>query len=249
MQKLASFNFKGGVGKTTIAVQLCHGLAKADYKVLLVDLDSQNNCSLFLGISEDQWNKTFFDLIDYHQDVKLDDCIIQARDNLDLLPSSKYSLIEKDFHREPNINVVMEDALKELKNYDYDYLIIDCSPTESIINDAILYYTNHLLVTVRPETGSIAGIKQIYSHLNNLNIPTDKIKLIIPNQVRKRTKEHKENLNRLNDTFENENMVTDPIYLRTKITEATREGKTIYEYDKTAQKQFYDVLRKVISLG
>ena len=248
MKKFASFNFKGGVGKTTIAVQLSHGLAKADYEVLLIDLDSQNNCSLFLGISEEEWNKTFFDLIDYHQDVSLKDCIISARKNLDLLPSSKYSLIEKDFHREPNINVVMEDTLKEINNYDYDYLIIDCSPTESIVNDAILYYTNHLLVTVRPETGSIAGIKQIYSHLNDLDIDSEKIKLIIPNQVRKRTKEHTENIKKLNNTFENEDMVTKPIYLRTKITEATREGKTIYEYDETAQKQFYDVLRRVISI-
>ena len=53
-QKFSSFNFKGDVGKTTIAIQLSHGLAKADFKVLLIDLDSQNNYSLFLGISKNE---------------------------------------------------------------------------------------------------------------------------------------------------------------------------------------------------
>jgi len=248
VEKISSFNFKGGVGKTTIAVQLAHGLAKADYKVLLLDLDSQNNCSLFLGISEDDWNKTFFDLIDYHKDIKVDECIIEARENLHLLPSSEYNFIERDFHREPNLNIILEDALDGVESMNYDYLIIDCSPAKSIVNDAILYYTDHLVVTVKPEAGSIAGIKQIYKRLNRLKISTEKIKMVVPNQVRKTTKEHKENLEKLKETFQEENIITEPIYLRTKIAEATKEGKTIYEHDKKAQKQFHSILKEVVSL-
>ena len=51
MKKLAVFNNKGGVGKSTVSVQLSHGLAKLGYKVILIDLDGQNDSSLFLGIT------------------------------------------------------------------------------------------------------------------------------------------------------------------------------------------------------
>jgi chromosome partitioning protein len=245
MKKLAVFNNKGGVGKSTISVQLAHGLALAGYKVLLVDMDNQNDCSLMLGISEDSYKETFFNLIDKRYPAKLEDCVIEARSNLDLLPNSEYDIIKSEFHREPNLNVVMGYALEDAEKMGYDYIIVDCSPEIGRINDAVLYYVDDLIVPVQLEAASIKGVKNIYQYLDRLRISNDKIKLIVPNMMDKRTNESKENLEKLMDAFDGLDIVANPISRRTKITEASNEGKTIYEYDEEAKKQFYDVLRRV----
>ena len=249
MKKIACFNNKGGVGKSTIAVQLAHGLSKSDYKVLLIDLDSQNDCSLFLGVDDEGYNKTFFDLIDYRYPAKLEECIIPARNNLYLLPNSRYDLIEKDFHREPRIDVLLEDKLSEVESYDFDYIIIDCSPSRGIINDAILYYVDNLVIPVQLEAASIRGIADIYSYLEDLKVSTSKIKVIVPNMYDQRTNETKENLKQLKAIFKGQDVLSEPVYRRIKIAEATKVGKTIYEYDDTAQKQFYNVLERVANIG
>lgn len=248
MKKLASFNLKGGTGKSTIAVQVAHGLAKADYRVLLLDLDSQNDCSLFLGMEEDDYQKTFFDLIDYRHPAPLADCIIQARPNLDLLPNSRYAVIERDFHREPRIDILLEEKLAGLEDFGYDYLIIDCSPSRGVINDAVLYYTDGLIIPVQLEAASIRGIAEIFNYITELKLDPGIIKLVVPNMFDVRTNETRYNLEKLRSIFNGQDILADPIYRRIKIAEATRQGATIYEYDADAEKQFYDLLQRVVAV-
>lgn len=246
-KKLAIFNQKGGVGKSTLAVQIAHGLAKAEYKILLVDLDDQNDCSLFLGIDDEEYDKTFFDLIDYRYPEPLKNCLVQARQNLDLLPNSNFDVIEKDFHREPRVDTILEEYLADAENMNYDYIIIDCSPSRGIVNDAILYYADNLIIPVQLEAASIKGIANIFEYLEELKIDSDKIKLIVPNMFDQRTNESKENLQQLKEIFDN-NIVSEPVHRRIRIAEATKVGKTIYEYDSTAEEQFYDVLERVVNI-
>lgn len=249
MKKLALFNMKGGVGKSTLATNISHGLALAGYKVLLVDMDNQNDCSLFLGIDEKDYNKTFFNLIDKRYPASLSDCIIQARDNLDLLPNSDYEIIKNEFHREPNINEVMDEALQGVGELDYDYVIFDCSPSRGVINDAIMYYVDYVAIPVQLEAASIRGVKNIYSYLDRLKINREKIQLIIPNMHDTRTNESTENLEKLNKAFEEENIVSSPVLRRIKIAESGNYGKTIYEYHKSTANQFSNVLMEVAKIG
>lgn len=244
MEKIAVYNNKGGTGKSTLAVQIAHGLAQLDYRTILIDLDDQNDCSLYLGIQQNE--KTFFDLIDYRYPASLDECIVNARPNLDLLQNSNFEMIEKDFHRETNIDKLLEDKLSQLEDKNYDYCIFDCSPSRGIVNTAILYYVNHIIVPLLTEPASIKGLSNIYSYLEDLKISKDKISLIVPSMYDQRTKEAKENLKELQDIFKEQGILTEPIHRRTKIVESSKAGLTIFEYDDVAQQQFYEVIQRVV---
>lgn len=137
MVKIAVINNKGGVGKSTVSVQTAHGLSKLGFKVLLIDLDGQNDSSLFLGLSDEDYNKTIYDLIDKRYPAKIEECIIHARENLDLLPSSHIEEINAEFHREPRLDIILKEKLSGLEQMDYDFVIIDCGPQRTRINDAV----------------------------------------------------------------------------------------------------------------
>lgn len=247
MQKLAVYNNKGGVGKSTIAVHLADALRRLDLKVLLLDLDSQNDCSLFLGLKEEP-EYTFFNLIDYRYPASLSESVVKdIRPNLDLLVNDNYDLIEKDLHRATRIDKFLDEALEDTEEI-YDYLIIDCSPSRGIINSAILYYVDTIIVPTQLEIASIRGFSDIYNYLDDLDIDHNKIKLVVPNMFDGRTKEAQENLDQLEEIFDN-NILSDPINRRTKITEASKAGKTIFEYSVDTQlEQFHELTKKVIEL-
>ena len=98
MKKIAVLNNKGGVGKSTVAVQISHGLSKLGFRVILVDLDGQNDSSLFLGVNSSDYKKTFYDLIDKRNNVDIKECILNVRENLDLLPNSNIQEINTQFY-------------------------------------------------------------------------------------------------------------------------------------------------------
>lgn len=246
MKRVAILNNKGGVGKSTVSVQLSHGLAKLGYKIILVDLDGQNDSSLFLGISESDYKKTFYDLIDKRSHVTLEECIINARPNLDLLPNSHIEEINAEFYRESRIDIILEEKLEDLNNMDYDYVIIDCGPQRTRINDAVLCYVDNIIMPVQVEAASVRACGSIYEYLSDLRLSPDKITLIIPNMYDQRTRDAKENLEFLKEFFDSEDLVTDPINRRIKITEAGKMGKTVFEYDEEAANQFFGVLERLV---
>lgn len=97
-QKFAVLNNKGGVGKSTIAVHIAHGLAIKGKKVLIIDMDGQNDASLFLGFTSEDYNKTLYDLL-MDESISLSECIVKARENLDLLPSKYIDRINGNYTR------------------------------------------------------------------------------------------------------------------------------------------------------
>lgn len=249
MKKLAVANMKGGVGKSTVAVQLAHGLAKLDFKVLLIDLDGQNDSSLFLGITQDMYNKTFFELIDRRNPVKLEECIVNAREGLDLMPNRNIDQIDAEFHREARIDILLEEKLGDLYEMDYDYVIIDSGPQRTRINDAVLCYVDKLVIPVQVEAASVRAIGGIYEYIADLRLSADMVGLIVPNMYDSRTNDAKENLKFLHELFgDNEEIVTEPVARRVKITEAGKMGKTVFEYDEEAANQFFKVLERLVMI-
>lgn len=248
MRKIAVLNNKGGVGKSTVSVQVSHGLAKLGYKVILVDLDGQNDSSLFLGISDNDYNKTFYDLIDKRSKVKLEDCIIHARENLDLIPNSRIEEINAEFYREPRIDLVLDEKLVGLNNMDYDFVIVDCGPQRTRINDAVLCYVDNIIMPVQVEAASVRACGSIYEYLADLRLTPEKIALVIPNMYDQRTKDARENLEFLKEFFnDRDGVVTEPINRRVKVTEAGKNGLTVFEYDEEAAAQFFTVLERLVN--
>ncbi|MDP4180661.1 MAG: ParA family protein [Bacillota bacterium] len=211
MKKIAVLNNKGGVGKSTISVHISYGLAKVGYKVLLIDMDGQNDSSLFLGITESAYTKTFYDLIDRRTSVSIEECIINARKNLDLLPSNHIDEINAEFHRCSRIDIILKEYLKGIDTLGYDYLIIDCGPQRTRINDAVLCYIDNVVMPVQVEAASVRAVGNIYEYLSDLRLDPGLVSLVVPNMYDQRTNDAKENLDSLKEFYSDKDILTPPV--------------------------------------
>lgn len=243
--KFAVFNNKGGVGKSTLAVHLAHGLALERYKVLLLDADGQNDASLFLGIGDEDINKTLYDIICGTRKVALEECILPARDNLDLLPSARVDLINMELYRQPGF--VLREKLEPLEELGYQIVVIDCGPQRTKVNDAVLYYADGLIVPVQVQAASVRAIGNIYEYLFDLRLAAGMIKLFVPMMFDRRLSDARENMELLKEFFGNDELLAPPVYRRTRIAEAGKLGKTVFEYDAESARQFESIVKKVIS--
>lgn len=246
--KYAVLNNKGGVGKSTIAVHIAHGLALRGKKVLLIDLDGQNDASFFLGFTSEDYKKSLYDIIAGHENTSVSECIINARENLDLLPSKYIDRINGELYKENNINSFLEGKLKDLEHMCYDYVIIDCGPQRSKINDAALYYADGIIVPVQVEAASVRAIGNIYEYLMDLRLDSGMISMVVPNMYDQRTLDSKENFEFIKEFFADTDVLADPIPRRIKITETGKLGKTVYEWDKDCSKLFDRLVERLVSI-
>ncbi|MBS6642298.1 MAG: ParA family protein [Clostridiaceae bacterium] len=157
---IAIANQKGGVGKTTTAINLSSCLAEAGQKVLAVDFDPQGNATSGLGLEKEQIDNTVYELL--IGDCKIDQCLIRdVQENLDVLPSNvnlagaEIELLEID------------DKEKLLKKYltkiakNYDFIIIDCPPSLSLLTINALTAANTVLVPIQCEYYALEGLSQV----------------------------------------------------------------------------------------
>lgn len=226
MRKIAVVGFKGGIGKTTICVNLSAGLALRGKRVLLVDTDTQSNVAVALGI-----NNYPYSLADVlSRDVTLQNAITPARNNLDIVPGS-LSLFKAQQR------MVMEIAREEIfmnlfqGTDEYDFQIFDCAPSLSLLTINAMYYVDEVFVPVSMEMLAMAGARQFMTYLRQVSRMLGRsasIRLIIPSFFDPRRKVSNIIMNTLKDDFGPR--VTPPIWVDTKLSEAPGEGKTIFEY-------------------
>jgi chromosome partitioning protein len=249
IRKYAVLNNKGGVGKSTLAVHIAHGLAIKGKKVLLIDMDEQNDASLFLGFTSEDFTKSLYDLLMGWEDTCLSECIVHARDNLDLLPSNHIDRINGELYRDPDISTFLKNKLNGLEQLGYQYVIVDCGPQRSKMNDAVLYFVDGIIVPVQVEAASVKAIGNIYEYLSDLGLDPGMISMVVPNMFDQRTSDGKENLEFINEFFGDTNIVTPPVLRRIKITECGKMGQTVYEYDEDAAKQFEHIVERLVSIN
>ncbi|HXV99189.1 MAG TPA: AAA family ATPase, partial [Anaerolineae bacterium] len=128
MRKIAIVGFKGGIGKTTTCVNLGAALALRGHRVLLIDTDTQANLAIALGVRK--YEKSLADVL--IRKAKAEECIVPARHNLDLLPSS-ISLFKAQ--QRMVLEMAREEIFAELfvGLNNYDYLLLDCAPSVSLL--------------------------------------------------------------------------------------------------------------------
>ena len=141
-RRIAVMNQKGGTGKTTTTVSLAHGLAMAGHKTLIVDMDSQGNVGVCLG--RDGTLNLYHLLVD---NAEPKSAIISARPNLDLLPSNNLlAKVEVHLAHVQQPHKVLRNRFKEI--VDYDYIVLDCGPSLSLLNQNALYFADQVLIPV-----------------------------------------------------------------------------------------------------
>jgi chromosome partitioning protein len=156
---LAIVNQKGGVGKTTTAVNVGACLAKIGKKTLIIDFDPQGNASSYLGINIANLPRTALDVIT--KGAKLEEAVIETgRDNLYILPSN----IKLGAFNQNNVQG-KPDVLKNILNTDYaktfDFIIIDCQPSLSLLTINAMVASDGLVIAMQAEYLALDGLSQL----------------------------------------------------------------------------------------
>ncbi|MEA3430839.1 MAG: ParA family protein [Nanoarchaeota archaeon] len=243
MRTICIFNHKGGVGKTTTAINLAAGLSRKDKKVLLVDLDPQGNIDLALRAGV---KNNFYDVMRGNSEIN--DVIVNIATNFDVIGSTE-SLAKVEYYlaNQEGLADTFKDMLSKISGY--DFMIVDCPPSLGILNQNVLSFCDELFVPVSTDylgydalmkiPGIVEEISKHYGH-------TIKVSMIIPTLFDKRNKICKETLKAMQETFPGE--VSSPIRMNSKLKEAPKHGKSIFKYAKSSSgaKDYGALVEKVI---
>lgn len=153
-------NQKGGVGKTTTAINLSASLAIHGMKVLVIDSDPQGNCTTGLGIDKTNVTNTVYQLM--IGECSINDCIEKSVvDNLYVVPSSvELAGADIELIGLEDREHILESHIKEVKD-DYDYIIIDCPPSLNVLTVNALTAADSVLVPIQCEFYALEGLSQL----------------------------------------------------------------------------------------
>ena len=190
--KIISFvNQKGGVGKTTLSINVAAVLAEQGNKVLLVDNDAQGNSTT--TFVKGALEKTLFDVVVSKQDI-YDAIRNTGIENLDIVVNNlKYAeaslMLSAEVARELRLKTAIEKA-----NLDYDYMIIDCNPSMDLALINALVITDKIIVPIDASAYSLVGISSLLSFIDTIRILNSKIEVegFILNNIDRRTSTYKE---------------------------------------------------------
>lgn len=224
---IAILNQKGGTGKTTTAVSLAAGLAHVGCKTLLVDLDPQGNVGASLGVSSP---RSMFHVL--HDRISPDACMVPVRDNLEVITSdsglaaAEIALIRSD---DAERTMRLTEAMQAVSGF--DYVVLDCAPSLSVLNHNALTYAQEVLIPVSCDYLALVGVKQVLRTLRRVSENTGrpvKIAGVLPTFYDVRSKACVDALGYLRKTFGPKTLP--PVRTNTKLAEAPAVKKTIFEY-------------------
>jgi chromosome partitioning protein len=165
------FNQKGGVSKTTTAINLSAALAEKGKKVLVIDSDPQANTTNGLGTNDDELNQSLYDLL--QNKCKIEDILIYTPYGVDLIPADiSLSNAEITLANIMSRETILSRIIKPYAER-YDYIVIDCPPSLGLLSINALVASEYLIIPVSPEYYSIKGIKHL---LNTYNLVRENLK-------------------------------------------------------------------------
>jgi chromosome partitioning protein len=226
MRTICIINQKGGVAKTTTAVSVAAGLARAGKQVLLVDMDPQGN------IAHSLETNARYDL--YHfltgQCSHLD-CTVSLGTGLEVITSTdSLTKLNTDLNKQKNPLGVVKEKFGQITGY--DYVIFDCAPSLGMLNQNVMLFAREAIIPVSTTYLSLTGLtymKEAIDEINNHFGHELKITHIVPTMHDARNRTNKSMHSKLKEDYGD--LVTNPIRINAKLAEAPASGKSIFGYD------------------
>ena len=224
-------NQKGGVGKTTTSVNLAACLTEKKFKVLLIDLDPQGQAGEHLGILPQP--NTVLDVLNSKKPIS--ECIAKSyRKNLDVLQSN-LNLGSFNQQNSSTNQFILKKSLEEIKDK-YDYIIIDCQPSLSLLTLNALVACNYVILPVQAEYFALDGLTQLIYTLKEIQKklhPELKVLGILITMFDRRNRLSLEVKNELFKNFEDE-LFQSVIARNVKLAESPSFGQAIIDYDNSS---------------
>ncbi len=165
---IAIANQKGGVGKTTTSINLSAALAEKGKKVLVIDTDPQGNTTSGFGLDKNELENTIYELMigECETNDAIVKNVVEEIDGVDIIPSNvNLAAVEIELIDADQKEFILREAIGKVKD-DYDYIVIDCPPSLSMLTVNAMTTANTVLVPIQCEYYALEGLSQLVHTVN-----------------------------------------------------------------------------------
>ncbi|MBN2567761.1 ParA family protein [Candidatus Woesearchaeota archaeon] len=245
MRTICIINNKGGVGKTTTAINLAAGLSRHDRRVLLIDLDPQSSIDTSLKVRA---QSSIHDAM--LGKVPIQQCITNLGTNLDVVTSSESLNHAEQYLAQPETpDLALKRILDQVGGY--DYVIVDCPPSHGLIAHNVMAYCREAFIPTSTDYLGHEALRRMQRLIAAFNTDYDRdlrITRIIPTMYDRRNRICRDTLADVQN--DHPELTSYPIRINSKLKEAPKAGKSIFSYARSSYgaKDYLQLVEEVISM-